>query len=123
MCLAVHEPSVLAPKGSYVEHQELRSYLIDAHHLDLKSSHGARHAGNIMVLCRWHHENYGRQMTRKMVSNAIKGSVKKHEVSFPDNHKLVGHRILVQIGHSGEEIGCFFTGEHLKYWLENLEDQ
>ena len=61
MCLCERSPQELAPAGSYIESEEVRQSVVHAHHTDLVSAGGARHAGNIILLCKLHHDNYGRQ--------------------------------------------------------------
>ena len=119
MCLTLRPPGELAPPGSYVEHQELRRVLIDAHHVELKGARGARHAGNLLILCRLHHNNYGRQLTRSGVSHALRDAVDACEITFPGGRLIEGYRITLPIEQSGETVRCFFTAEHRAYWLEN----
>ena len=55
MCLCRRSPEVLAPADSYIEWEEVRRRVVEAHHVDLKSAGGARHAGNLILLCKFHH--------------------------------------------------------------------
>ena len=63
MCLCKRAPRTLAPAGSYIEWEEVRRRVVEAHHVDLKSAGGARHAGNLLLLCKLHHDNFGRRCT------------------------------------------------------------
>src|SRR5207249_9198612 len=66
ICLCERSPQELAPTGSYIEWEEVRRRVVEAHHLDLKSAGGVRHAGNLILLCKLHHDNFGRRLTRAM---------------------------------------------------------
>jgi hypothetical protein len=56
MCLCERAPRELAPPGSYIQWEEVRRRVVEAHHVDLKSAGGARHAGNLILLCKLHHD-------------------------------------------------------------------
>ena len=45
MCLCERPPQELAPVGSYIESEEVRQIIVHAHHADLVSAGGVRHAG------------------------------------------------------------------------------
>ena len=121
MCLSERLPSELAPKGSYVEWAEQRRLVVPAHHVDPKSGGGARHAGNLMVLCTLHHNNYGRRLTRQAVTAAMRKTRREKTVRFDgtNGHELevTGRVIRVVIPDSGDAVSIFFTEEHLGYWL------
>ena len=50
MCLCLRLLKELAPTGSYVQWDEVRGRIMEAHHVDPKSGDGARHAGNLILL-------------------------------------------------------------------------
>ncbi len=47
---------VLASPDSYIQWEEVCRRVVEAHHVDLKSAGGARHAGNLILLCKFHHD-------------------------------------------------------------------
>ena len=53
VCLSAAEPSELAPTLSYVEGDYNRRRMIEAQHCDHVNAGGARHAGNIIVMCKY----------------------------------------------------------------------
>ncbi len=125
ICLAESTPEKLAPTGSYVEFQENRNRFIEAQHADQKHAGGARHAGNVLVLCHFHHHRYGNAMSRADVTNALRGHIIDREISFSagsnvKKHVRTIHGIVatMKIPHTSEKIGLFFTKEHRNYWLE-----
>lgn len=121
MCLCVRSPEELAPAGSYVEWAEIRRRVIEAHHLDLKSAGGARHAGNLVLLCKFHHDNFGRRLTRAGVTAAIQARTAEKTISFDmddgGRFTLKGKIADVAIHDTGEVVRLFFTDQHIAYWL------
>ena len=120
MCLCRNSPDDLAPVRSYIESEEVRRRVIDAHHVDLKSAGGARHAGNLVLLCRLHHDNYGRQLTRIAVLAALKrrhGSRTVRFVAGQDIKEITGEVVELEItGKDGDKVELFFTEPHANYW-------
>ena len=117
MCLCNLTPHELAPIGSYVEWEEVRRRVVEAHHTDTVSGGGARHAGNLILLCKTHHDNYGRQLSRAAVAAALRGNAKKKSISFDEQFELDGRQIEIEISGSGETVNLFFTNHHIDYWL------
>jgi len=121
ICLCHRKPNELAPIGSYVEWQEVRRSIVHAHHVDPKSGSGARHAGNLILLCKYHHDNFGRRLNREMVTQSLRTKLKDMKIPFSEYGKdpvyIDGHIIEVVITDTGEPIQIFFTKEHAKYWL------
>lgn len=121
MCLCEHLPADLAPVGSYVEWEEVRRRIVEAHHVDPKSGGGARHAGNLILLCKLHHDNYGRRLTRESVTIALRKATRKKVVRFgvdgSNLSDLSGRVVEVAIPDTGEIVSIFFTDEHARYWL------
>ena len=119
MCLCGSSPDELAPVGSYIESEEVRSRVIDAHHVDLKAAGGARHAGNLLLLCGLHHHNYGRRLTRAAVLAALKrsGTRTVRFVGPQDIKEITGEVIEIEItGKDGDKVEVFFTEPHASYW-------
>ena len=121
MCLCKRSPQELAPAGSYVEWEEVRRRIVEAHHPDLVSAGGARHAGNMILLCKRHHDNYGRQLSRARVTAALRGNPKGQSINFGQNTEVRGRQIEIEISGTGEVIKLFFTNHHIEYWLSQDE--
>jgi hypothetical protein len=119
ICLCERSPAELAPKGSYVEWEEIRRRIVDAHHLDLKSGGGARHAGNLILLCKLHHDNYGRRLTREAVTTALRETTREKIIRFGDNNlsNVNGRVAELVIPDTGERVCMFFTHDHVDFWL------
>ena len=120
MCLCGSSPDELAPVGSYIESEEVRRRVIDAHHVDLKSAGGARHAGNLLLLCGLHHHNYGRRLTRAAVLGALKrrhGTRRLRFVGPQGTKEITGEVIEIEMtGKDGDKVELFFTEPHASYW-------
>ena len=123
MCLCKRPPHELAPVGSYIEWEEVRRHIVEAHHVDLKSAGGARHAGNLILLCKLHHDNYGRRLTRIAVTNALRGEKKDKVIRFGTSSdalsEVKGQSIEIEIPDTGEIVEVFFTNDHAAYWLSS----
>ena len=119
MCLCERPPQELAPTGSYIESEEVRQRVVEAHHADLVSAGGARHAGNIILLCKLHHENYGKQFTRSGISTALRNNPKRMSIHYDESSHIDGQRIEFTVPDTGEVVKLFFTEHHIKYWLEH----
>ena len=119
VCLCEHPPRKLAPAGSYIEWEEVRRRVVEAHHVDLKSAGGARHAGNLILLCKLHHDNLGRRLTRTAVTEALSASARETHIRFGvgSDAEVKGKQIEVTIPDTGEVIKLFFTDPHAGYWL------
>jgi len=121
MCLAKRGPTELAPHGSYVEWEEVRRAVIEAHHLDPVAGSGALHVGNIVLLCKLHHDNFGRRLTRMAVLEALQAPGIRKVIRFdPDDEQsaIEGRVVDLVLPDTGEEASLFFTDTHARYWLE-----
>ena len=119
ICLCKQPPRVLAPEGSYIQWEEVRRRVVEAHHVDLKSAGGARHAGNLILLCKLHHDNYGQRLTGTAVAAALRGNTKEHEIHFGTNSEVKGQKIKLEIPDTGEVVELFFTDYHADFWLSH----
>ena len=117
MCLCDKLPQDLAPVGSYIESEEVRRSVIHAHHVDAKAGGGARHAGNMLLLCKLHHHNFGARLTRDAITIALRGQPQRVVKRFPENSLAEGPLLELEIADTGEVVRLFFTEDHAKYWL------
>lgn len=121
MCLCERAPRELAPLGSYIQWEEVRRRVVEAHHVDLKSAGGARHAGNLILVCKLHHDNFGRRLTRSAITAALQCDPLEKIVQFGAGGDSVteisGRQITLAIPDTGEVVALFFTTQHADYWL------
>ena len=121
ICLAISEPSRLAPPGSYVQYAEYRAAVMDAHHIDHVRTHGARDAGNLLILCTLHHAQQGDHLAWQDIRYALhKGGVPT-ERSFSGGAKVASLQgLVIQVSSSSKEslVALFFTPGHRDMWLE-----
>ena len=125
-CLAEAEPKTLAPPSSYVEGSENRRRIIEAQHCDHVNAGGARHAGNILLLCHYHHGALGDAVTRTEVTRAL-GQGSNRRLTFnADNgvsNSIRGKIITVQPPQRQTPVSLFFTREHADYWLTKATEE
>ena len=119
ICLCLQSPKELAPDGSYVQWEEVRRRIVEAHHVDPKSGGGARHAGNLVLLCKLHHDNYGRRLSRAAVTAALRSNSKEIYINFGMDSKVQGKSVELTIPDSGDVVQLFFTDHHATYWLSH----
>ena len=117
MCLCERSPQQLAPAGSYIESEEVRQSIVHAHHTDPVSAGGVRHAGNMILLCKLHHDNYGGQFTRAGIGAALRDNPKNVSVHYDGDSHVNGRQIELTISRTGEVVKLFFTEYHIEYWL------
>ena len=125
-CLAGHEPRTLAPPSSYVEASENRREIMEAHHCDHVSAGGARHAGNIVLLCHHHHLDLGDAVTRTEITRALHHATSRdlmfnsaRGVSSP----LQGKVVTIQPPQRQHQVALFFTNEHARFWLTKAKEE
>ena len=94
----------------------MRRHVVEAHHVDLKSAGGARHAGNLILLCKLHHNNYGRRLTRIAIIDALQGKKKDKVIRFGVG-VVKGQSIKIELPDTDEVVEVFFTNDHAAYWL------
>ena len=127
MCLCERAPSDLAPRNSYVQWEEVRRSVIHGHHVDPKSGGGARHVGNIILLCKFHHDNIGRRLTRDAITSALRSDSRSKRLEFDvaegETIALDGYEIEITILDTGEIVTLFFTKEHVNYWLSRISSK
>ena len=119
-CIAETEPTVLAPSRSYAAKPQHRQPIMHAHHCDHVNAGGAHHAGNILVLCQYHHSSLGDAFGRADVVKALDEAASRHVVFKSDNGRsttLEGKVATIRPPQRREEISLFFTAKHADYWL------
>ena len=125
-CLATKEPDVLAPLSSYVGLHENRRPLIEAQHCDQVNAGGARHAGNIILLCKYHHGALGDAFGRLEIVKALDQS-SDHKVAFAtegDKRKVVHGKIVnINPPQRSNSVPLFFTRQHMDYWLKKAQEE
>lgn len=79
------------------------------------------HAGNLILLCKFHHDNYGRRLTRTAITQALQGDNVDNDVRFGADGDAVkevkGRQTQLEIPDTGEVVKIFFTVPHSDYWL------
>jgi hypothetical protein len=94
--------------------------VVHAHHADPKDEGGARHAGNLTLLCKLHHDNSGRRLTRAAVTAALRKRTREVYPRFGadggSGEPLVGRAVEVTVpDYWGDSASLFFTREHAEY--------
>ena len=119
-------PKTLAPLSSYVEGSENRRRIMEAQHCDHVSAGGARHAGNILLLCHYHHGALGDAVTRTEVTRAL-GQASNHSLAFNSDNgvstSIQGKVVNIHPTQRQTPVSLFFTREHADYWLTKAAEE
>lgn len=118
-----------APPESYVYGPGVRRTLIEAHHVRHLANQNrckqqdevaGQGAGNLLILCRYHHAVLGDQLSRPIVLAAL-GSANRANRHFPDaSGNLVarsGWLATTALSAAPHHLAMFFTLEHRAAWL------
>ena len=125
-CIAETEPKTLAPSSSYVAVPENRRLIMHAHHCDQVSANGARHAGNIILLCSYHHRALGDAVTRTEVTRAFNQAESRRLTFNSDNggsNSLRGKVVTIYPSQRQNPVSLFFTSEHEDYWSAKATEE
>ena len=125
-CIAAAEPQTLAPLASYVEIPENRRRIMQAHHCDHVAAGGARHVGNILLLCRYHHLDLGDAVTRTEVTQAFSQAASRTLRFNSDkgvSNSLQGKVVTIHPPQRETSMSLFFTIEHANYWLNKAAEE
>ena len=126
VCLSEAEPNVLAPTSSYVEGDHNRRRMIEAQHCDHVNARGARHAGNIILMCKFHHDELGDAFGRTEVIRSLKES-KDHSLTFSAEggmqRDVQGKIVTIKPPQRENPISIFFTTLHFEYWLKKASEE
>lgn len=124
VCLAEKTPGELAPEGSYVALAENRKLIMEAEHADQKHAGGARNAGNLILLCHFHHHQLGNALSRDLITDGLRESSITKQIEFgsgttdkKDLQVLEGHVVSVCAPALDVIVKFFFTLAHRDYWL------
>ena len=104
VCLSTIEPKLLAPPSSYVELHHNRQPIMHAHHCDQVHTGGARHAGNLLLLCSFHHSEFGDAVSRVEVIQSLHQATEMQLTFSSDD------RVLRDVNGNIEKIPLLRTG-------------
>ena len=125
-CLSAAEPKTLAPTSSYAFLHQNRRQIMEAHHCDQVAAGGARHAGNLLLLCNFHHLFLGDAVSRAEIVRSFQ-TVVDHTVVFQSGagsgQMVLGKLVKVRPPQRENAISLFFTLEHLEYWKSKASEE
>ena len=125
-CLGYREPRMLAPSSSYVSLHQNRRPIMEAHHCDQVEAGGARHAGNVVLLCKFHHLDFGDAVSRLELTQALLQADNQNREFITDDGTsaiVEGKHVLVSLPQRQRAISVFFTKEHADYWLTKAREE
>jgi hypothetical protein len=109
----------LVQPGSYVEYQENRQRVVEAHHPDKVTAGGPRNAGNLLILSHLNHERFGKAISRQQITDALLRDCEYRTILAADGSPWVDGMVAqVAVPATDEKVAIFFTHDHRRYWLE-----
>lgn len=120
-CLGAMEVLKAAPPGTYVFAPGYRQRFLHAHHVQHRQNGGMLGAGNLLVLCEYHHRLFGDQLSRVLVLAGL-ADASPLKRAFPEDEagKKLQRRsgLLARIPLSAApfEARLYFTEEHAAAW-------
>lgn len=120
-CLGEMEVLKATPPGTYVFAPGYRQRLLHAHHVQHRQNGGALGAGNLIVVCEYHHRLWGDQLARGPViaglaaATPLKRSFPKDEAGT-DLEVQSGLLVEVPLSVAPYRARLFFTAEHAAAW-------
>ena len=126
VCLSTIEPKLLAPPSSYVELHHNRQPIMHAHHCDQVHAGGARHAGNLLLLCSFHHFAFGDAVSRVEVIQSLHQATEMTLTFSGDNGVLRdvdGNIATIHPPQRPAPFSLFFTKQHKDYWLTKASEE
>jgi hypothetical protein len=120
-CLGAMEVLKAAPPGTYVFAPGYRQRLLHAHHVQHRQNGGALGAGNLLVLCEYHHRLFGDQLSRALVLAGLTQatSLKRAFPEDEDGERLqrrIGQLARIPLSAAPFEVRLYFTEEHAAAW-------
>jgi hypothetical protein len=123
-CLGERNVLDVTPPRSYIYQPQHRKALIEAHHVEHLQNNGQIGASNLLILCRFHHQSLGDEISRKAVLQALYSAspMVRH---FPidkdgSRHSEVSGLLAdLTIVPGSSDVKLFFTQSHAASWLEN----
>ena len=99
---------------------------MEAHHCDRVEAGGARHAGNILLLCSFHHDFMGNAVSRAEVISSLRSMVDR-KITFSSDggngQTVSGKLVVTHPPQRDYPIPLFFTLEHLEYWRQKASEE
>ena len=125
-CLSVTASEVLAPSLSYVALHQNRREVMQAHHCDHVNAGGARHAGNLILLCQYHHHEIGDAVSRLEVIQSLQQSEDRSLKFSPVGGtptSVPGRIVTIHPPQRQTPVTLFFTAPHARYWLARAYEE
>lgn len=121
-CLGSHQVSKVAPPPSYGYHVRHRKEIMEAHHVYHVGKGGPWGAGNLLVLCKYHHNLLGDRMSQNDIRAKLRDEAENTIRMFPvgkdaqRSKKISGKLIRLDLDVEPYSVELFFTKAHAEVW-------
>jgi len=118
ICLSKEEPATLTYPKSYASVLSNRRIMIEAHHVkEIVKGEGHDHVGNIISLCRYHHNWFNQNLFDIPLLSIIQESlnnITEKDIIWPDGQKTTWKLMNCKvISPDGQPLQIIFTDSHL----------
>ncbi|HEX5282029.1 MAG TPA: hypothetical protein VFW28_18260 [Micropepsaceae bacterium] len=126
-CLGQYDANDVTPPNSYIYLPHFRKGLIEAHHVEHLQNKGRIGAGNLLILCKFHHDYLGDRLSGELVRVALEGA-KTAIRQFPINTDATefaaqpGLLTELQLDNGARPLRIYFSHEHARAWREVIRD-
>ncbi|HEY7810957.1 MAG TPA: hypothetical protein VIA98_11305 [Allosphingosinicella sp.] len=120
-CLGAMEVLRAAPPGTYVFAPGYRQRFLHAHHVQHRQNGGMLGAGNLLVLCEYHHRLFGDQLSRLLVLAGLANATPLKR-AFPEDEageklqRRSGLLARIPLSAAPFEARLYFTEQHAVAW-------
>jgi hypothetical protein len=121
-CLGSHQPKDLTPKFTYLWDDEYRSRRLEAHHVAHLQNYGGLGAGNLIILCEYHHDFLGDRLDRQEIVQKLKTAKKSARTFGERRTRIAGRTIDIELDVPPYKLALFFTETHAAAWMERAQD-
>jgi hypothetical protein len=101
---------------------EYRSRRLEAHHVEQLQNYGGLGAGNLIILCEYHHDFLGDRLDRQEVVQKLKMAKKAVRTFGETPKRITGRTIDIELDVPPYKLTLFFTETHAAAWVERAQD-
>jgi hypothetical protein len=95
---------------------------LEAHHVEHLQNSGALGAGNLIILCEYHHDFLGDRLDRQQIVQKLKTAKKATRVFGEKRKRIAGKMIEVELDVPPFKLTLFFTDTHALAWMERAQN-
>jgi hypothetical protein len=95
---------------------------LEAHHVEHLQNYGALGAGNLMILCEYHHDFLGDRLDRQEIVEKLRTAARTTRKFGEKKTRIAGKTIDIGLDVPSYKRVLFFTDAHVLAWLNRATD-